>query len=377
MNFDSVTRRTALPSCCVECAHAYTIAHFQQPLETYLFQNDNPSEELEPNNDVSRIAPISTKDADSSRLYLPDIKPLNISRNTHNNPSITSVPTRPRNPRKTQLPYSSDEHEPENRIEYNPLTSSVPTPGRPSTRRSQSRNRRETGLSTSVNKHRKHNEDLPPLPTQDTSSSNDIPRLRYPQDIQSSYSTDKPQDPDGPPSIPSVRTEDTRPQTHQPRVTRISFSANKPRDSDRVERPSVPIQEKSQLEPNYAWTRSQSQGTQASSNVSDKRRDHAEYPQASIPTQDQSQDRSAGASKTDTRPRLMHGTPSQMDTQYVNMLLALDDIPQLHNILAGFFNWILLAGFILFPGTFTSLKNLGGSGQVAQLLVHTVTTIPL
>jgi len=47
--------------------------------------------------------------------------------------------------------------------------------------------------------------------------------------------------------------------------------------------------------------------------------------------------------------------------------------------LAGFFNWILLAGFILFPGTFTSLQNLGGgsSGQVAQLLVHQVTRIPL
>jgi hypothetical protein len=66
-----------------------------------------------------------------------------------------------------------------------------------------------------------------------------------------------------------------------------------------------------------------------------------------------------------------------MDTQYVNMLLALDDIPTLHNILAGFFNWILLAGFILFPGTFTSLKNLGASGQAEQRLVHAVTSIPL
>jgi hypothetical protein len=73
----------------------------------------------------------------------------------------------------------------------------------------------------------------------------------------------------------------------------------------------------------------------------------------------------------------MHGTPTQMDTQYVSMLLALDDIPNLHNMLAKFFNWILLAGFILFPGTFTSLRNLGGSGQIEQQLVHAVTSIPL
>jgi hypothetical protein len=124
---------------------------------------------------------------------------------------------------------------------------------------------------------------------------------------------------------------------------------------------------------------SQPQDTQAFSNVHNinQPQDRAEHRKASIPTQDQSQDHNTDASKTDTRPHLLHGTPSQMDTQYVNMLLALDDIPQLHNIYAGFFNWILLAGFILFPGTFTSLKNLGGSGQVQQLLVHAVTSIPL
>lgn len=80
---------------------------------------------------------------------------------------------------------------------------------------------------------------------------------------------------------------------------------------------------------------------------------------------------------TPTRPRL-RGEPSQLDTQYVNMLLALDDIPSLHNILAGFFNWVLLAGFILFPGTFTSLQNLNvANGQIEQQLLHAVTHLPL
>jgi len=79
-----------------------------------------------------------------------------------------------------------------------------------------------------------------------------------------------------------------------------------------------------------------------------------------------------------TRPRL-HGTQSQMDTQYVNMLLALDDIPAVHNLSAGFFNWILLAGFILFPGTFASLRNLSATngGQVPSSLINTVTQLPL
>jgi hypothetical protein len=49
--------------------------------------------------------------------------------------------------------------------------------------------------------------------------------------------------------------------------------------------------------------------------------------------------------------------PKHMATQYVNMLLALDDIPRLDNLLSNFFTWILLAGFVLFPGTFSSIEN--------------------
>ncbi|KAF7978392.1 hypothetical protein HWV62_785 [Athelia sp. TMB] len=55
-------------------------------------------------------------------------------------------------------------------------------------------------------------------------------------------------------------------------------------------------------------------------------------------------------------------TLSQMDTQYVNMLLALDGIPKIHNLAASFATWILLAGFVLFPGTFTSLQQENGEG---------------
>ena len=56
------------------------------------------------------------------------------------------------------------------------------------------------------------------------------------------------------------------------------------------------------------------------------------------------------------RPRLMPANGSQ--TKYMEMLLSLDKIPQLHNILCSCFTWILLAGFVVIPGSFTSLKKL-------------------
>ena len=67
-----------------------------------------------------------------------------------------------------------------------------------------------------------------------------------------------------------------------------------------------------------------------------------------------------------------------MDTQYVNMLLALDSIPRLHNMLAGFFTWVLLAGFVLFPGTFTSLQNANvQAGEVGEKVLGAVAHVPL
>ena len=61
--------------------------------------------------------------------------------------------------------------------------------------------------------------------------------------------------------------------------------------------------------------------------------------------------------RTTQRPALPANYDGQTQTLYVNMLLALDDISPLFNILASFFTWILLAGFLLFPGTFASWKN--------------------
>lgn len=82
---------------------------------------------------------------------------------------------------------------------------------------------------------------------------------------------------------------------------------------------------------------------------------------------------------TPGRPEL-RATKSQMDTQYVNMLLALDSIPRMHNMLAAVFTWILLAGFVLFPGTFTSLQNARSANPGSEIERHVldaVSQVPL
>ena len=40
------------------------------------------------------------------------------------------------------------------------------------------------------------------------------------------------------------------------------------------------------------------------------------------------------------------------------MLLSIDSIPKIYNLLAAFSTWILLAGYVLLPGTFTSLQKI-------------------
>jgi len=66
------------------------------------------------------------------------------------------------------------------------------------------------------------------------------------------------------------------------------------------------------------------------------------------------------SSSTATKSRPAGGLTRQssVHTRYMTMLLAQDTIPRFHTILAAFFTWVLLAGFLVFPGTFTSLQKL-------------------
>lgn len=67
---------------------------------------------------------------------------------------------------------------------------------------------------------------------------------------------------------------------------------------------------------------------------------------------------------------------NDVQTRYVRMLLALDDIPELYKLLAAFFTWILLAGFILFPGTFASWNN-QPAGSTTSQIAAVINHVPL
>jgi hypothetical protein len=44
-------------------------------------------------------------------------------------------------------------------------------------------------------------------------------------------------------------------------------------------------------------------------------------------------------------------------SRYMNMLLQLKQIPWWHNVLASLCTWLLLAGYVVLPGAFTSIRN--------------------
>jgi len=93
-------------------------------------------------------------------------------------------------------------------------------------------------------------------------------------------------------------------------------------------------------------------------------------------------------SGTGKRPPLAR-VPST-PTRYMEMLLHLDEIPRLYNILASLGTWIILAGFLVVPGTFTTFKESkafqeadnadGGDDagtEVTHAIVHSIANIGL
>ena len=71
------------------------------------------------------------------------------------------------------------------------------------------------------------------------------------------------------------------------------------------------------------------------------------------------------------------------ETNYDLMCKESYKIPKRYNIFASFYNWILLAGFIVFPGTFTKLGSVtmsteaGKAGQVVQAAVKNIPLIAI
>ena len=71
-----------------------------------------------------------------------------------------------------------------------------------------------------------------------------------------------------------------------------------------------------------------------------------------------------------------------VQTRYIKMLLDLDTIPRRDNILAALFVWLLLAGYLVFPATFTSLEEkkpdpTKPEGKIEITLINVVKNAPL
>ena len=429
MSFDSAKETSSLPCCCAECDGAGSpmsaTFRLRDPPSQYASETDRfyipngqhipststkqprypsyTSGKREPENDNTLISSVPTLNHNPShRAHNRSQRETDGANKPQRrrNDDLPPIPTQEvsLSNHGPQIQYQQEtKHadEPRNRLELgNPSMLSVPTSTQ---ERDLSKRARivippkpQQSLETPYNakpqdRHSVEPPSIPSVPIQERGQSSYSRMRLQPQEIQASLNANKLQDRAA--HSTSVSTQDPS----RLEETQVSSNVNKPRDraarsssistqncpqpqvsTDHVNKPrdraacSTSISTQDRLQP---------QEKQVSANANESR-DHAEH-STSVRSRDQLRDHTADTSKTDTRPHLLHGTPSQMDTQYVNMLLALDDIPNLHNLLAAFFNWILLAGFILFPGTFTSLKNLGASGTVNRQLVDVITSIPL
>ncbi|KAH8691914.1 hypothetical protein BGW36DRAFT_347873 [Talaromyces proteolyticus] len=70
------------------------------------------------------------------------------------------------------------------------------------------------------------------------------------------------------------------------------------------------------------------------------------------------------------------GEPT-IQTRYTNMLLEVDRIPLTHTVLAAFFQWLLLAGYLVVPGTFTSLESSTTLKNSSSVVIRTIQNPPL
>lgn len=65
----------------------------------------------------------------------------------------------------------------------------------------------------------------------------------------------------------------------------------------------------------------------------------------------------------------------------MQMLLDLDSVPRWHNILVAICAWLLLAGFVIFPGTFTSIQSIDeqdtGFNNIERWILTQVKNLPL
>ena len=74
-----------------------------------------------------------------------------------------------------------------------------------------------------------------------------------------------------------------------------------------------------------------------------------------------------------------YSTNNEPPTPYMEMCTQANKVPSIYNILAALFSWLMLAGFVVLPGTFTSLKysTTLSSSKGGEIVQKTVQNVPL
>jgi hypothetical protein len=77
--------------------------------------------------------------------------------------------------------------------------------------------------------------------------------------------------------------------------------------------------------------------------------------------------------RSNTGGTSVSGSASIVKSQYTDMVF--EEVPRIYNILSFFFTWIILAGFIVLPGTFNTLEEI--DSNTVKKVVHTIQHLPL
>jgi hypothetical protein len=62
-----------------------------------------------------------------------------------------------------------------------------------------------------------------------------------------------------------------------------------------------------------------------------------------------------------------NGSQPSLSSRYLDMLVKVDETPFIRNLLASFFTWLLLAGYIVFLRAFTSLNKGGALDELGNV----------
>ena len=82
---------------------------------------------------------------------------------------------------------------------------------------------------------------------------------------------------------------------------------------------------------------------------------------------------------SEARKKEERSTDNETPTPYMKMCTQANKVPIVDNMLAALFSWLTLAGFVVLPATFTSLKHSTtlSSSKGGEIVQKTVQNLPL